>query len=365
MTNFIEIDGSLYEGGGQILRTALALSALTKKGFVIKNIRKNRPQKGLKQQHLIAVNVIKEICNAEVKGNFIGSENLEFYPNETEFKNLNIDIETAGSITLLLQALMPVLIFSDKPIKVRIKGGTDVSHSPSIDYFINVFLPFFKEIIDYETELLKRGYYPKGNGDFILKIKPKFNFSFKDFSSFSEFYNFLKEQNKKIIAKKGNLIYIKGISHSSMDLIKNKVSERQAKYAKFVLSNYLLNNKLEVPIKIQTIYNETLSTGSGITLWAFFNSKEDNFNNLKISNDEIKIGTILGSDSLGEKGKRAEIVGKECAENLIKQIESVFDVDSYLGDQLLIYKALFGGSYKCEITGHYKANEYVIERFLS
>lgn len=355
MIDLIDIDGSVYEGGGQILRTALALSVLTKKPFLIKDIRKNRPQKGLKQQHLISVNAIKDLSNADVKGNFIGSEYLKFKPNEINFKNLNIDIQTAGSITLLLQALMPILIFSNRQIKVKIKGGTDVKHSPSIDYFINVFLPFLKEYAEFHTELLRRGYYPKGNGDFILKIKPKY--SIKNFTTFSEFYNFLIQQNKKIEPKKGNLIFIKGISHSSMDLMKNKVAERQAKFAKFVLSNYLINKKVDnIPIKIETIYNDTLSIGSGITLWATYS--------LKPNNEDIKISTIIGSDSLGEKGKKAEIVGKECAENLIKQIESNYDVDSYLGDQILIYRNLFSGTYKSEITEHYKANEYVIKKFL-
>lgn len=375
MSNFnlnstIELDGSIYEGGGQILRTALALSALTKKPFIIKNIRRNRPQKGLKQQHLTAVNIVKELCNADVNGNFMGSEYLEFIPKDINFKNLNIDIGTAGSITLLLQALISILIFSDKNIKIKIIGGSDVNHSPSIDYFTYVFLPFLKEYIYYETELLKRGYYPKGNGEFIIKIKPKY--SIKNYKTFEEFHNFLKNENKKIIPKKGDLIIIKGISHASKELMKNKVAERQTKFAKFVLKNYLLKSKKEnIDIKIQTIYNETLSIGSGITLWALFDnnlkfeSTLNKFNKENLDNEkDINLGSIFGSDNLGEKSKKAEFVGKECAEKLIKSIDSNYSVDEYMADQLLIYLALFGGNIKSNITEHVKANIYVIEKFL-
>ena len=170
----ININGSYLEGGGQIVRTALALSTLTGKPITIKNVRKGRSKPGLKNQHLNAVKALKELCNAKVKGDSLGSNYLEYVPGKLKFHNLNIDIGTAGSITLLLQALLPVIIFADKKITVKIIGGTDTKWSQPIDYFVNVFLPHLKKYADFETSLEKRGYYPKGNGRFILKIKPKY-----------------------------------------------------------------------------------------------------------------------------------------------------------------------------------------------
>src|SRR3989344_2133080 len=129
----IRIDGGFGESGGQIARTALALSTITQKPFEIYDIRKGRKDSGLKSQHLYCVKSLKELCNAVAEGDELGSQSLKYYPKKIVAKNLNIDIETAGSITLLMQALLLPSLFVNKPITITLVGGTDTKWSQPFD----------------------------------------------------------------------------------------------------------------------------------------------------------------------------------------------------------------------------------------
>ncbi len=161
----IEIDGSYGEGGGQILRTSLMLSVLTEKPFRIFNIRKKRPKPGLRPSHLSTIRAVAEISNAKVKGDFVGSTEVEFYPGKFERKKVEINIGTAGSINLLLQSVLPFVK------EIKIEGGTDVPFSPTADYFKHVFLSILKNFgVETEYKIVKRGFYPKGGG-VIFKLK--------------------------------------------------------------------------------------------------------------------------------------------------------------------------------------------------
>jgi len=161
----VEIDGSMGEGGGQILRTALALSAITGKPMRVYNIRARRDNPGLRPQHLTAVKAIAQICNARVKGAEVGSMTLEFYPSAIKGGSYTFDVGTAGSVPLVLQALLPVLAFADKPVTVKIRGGTDVPMAPTIDYVREV-LARLTETLGYSftIKVERRGHYPKGGG---------------------------------------------------------------------------------------------------------------------------------------------------------------------------------------------------------
>ena len=142
----IQIDGAFHEGGGQILRTALGLSALTKQPFEIINIRKNRPKPGLRPQHLSCVKAVAQLCNASVEGAEESSTTLKFIPIDIKANTLSVDIVTAYLTPVLLLTLIVPALFANKTFRIEVIGGTDVPYSPTSDYFLNVlfFNRFFK-----------------------------------------------------------------------------------------------------------------------------------------------------------------------------------------------------------------------------
>lgn len=343
----IDIDGSYMEGGGQIVRTSLALSCLAQKPFEAYNIRKNRLQPGLKAQHLHSINSLQELCNAKVSGASEGSEKIVFEPQEMHAKTLNIDIGTAGSVSLLLQSLLIPCFFADKQITLRLKGGTVGKWAMPVEYLQHVLAPVIGRFCSkISIDLEKRGYFPAGGGRVEIKIKQKYKAG--DFSSFDEFLSFIREKEKINLVERGKLICIKGVSHASKDLSDLSVAERQAGSAKHSLLSF------GVPVEISHEYSDALCSGSGISLWALFENKVD----------ENPI--IIGADSLGEKGKKSEIVGEECAKHLIREINSGACVDSHLCDNLVPWMALFSpSSIKTSIiTKHTKTNIFVVEKFL-
>ena len=342
----IELDGSYGEGGGQMLRTGLALSMLTGKAFGIHSIRKNRPEPGLKPQHLTGIRLARDLCDAVVEGDELGSTKITFYPRKMKGRTISVDIGTAGSLTLLLQAVMPAVIFGPGKFRFKLTGGTDVNHSPPIDYLSNVLIPHLRKFADFEIEVPQRGFYPKGQGHLELRVKPKFIRNPDDI-----FDTFLKNNSfpKFNLTNKGKLLAIRGISFSSSELEQADVSERQLKSARHSFS------KLEIPPRIDPFYAKTASPGSIITLWAYFGDNEPDENN----------PVVLGSSGLGEKGKRAEIVGKEAGDYLAEEIASPACVDKFMADQLLIYLAIAGGKITIpQLTNHCRSGIYVIEKFL-
>lgn len=172
----IKIDGSFGEGGGQIIRSAVTLSAITGKPVEIENIRRNRKVPGLRPQHMVGIKILSKICQARVEGLYINSTSLRFTPSQALNLQLCEDIGTAGSIPLILQVLIPAVSLMKKSLKISITGGTDVPWSPTSDYTKFVVGEIFSRIgITFSMDVKKRGYYPKGSGLIKTSIEPAFN----------------------------------------------------------------------------------------------------------------------------------------------------------------------------------------------
>ncbi|MCJ7817515.1 MAG: RNA 3'-terminal phosphate cyclase, partial [Candidatus Thorarchaeota archaeon] len=169
----IEIDGSYGEGGGQILRTSIALAALTMKPVQISKIRAGRPKPGLKKQHLSGIKLTGELVDATIEGLEVGSTEISFTPNQRRSGSFSIDIGTAGSISLILQAVLPPAVLAPDPVTFLIQGGTDVKWSPPVDYLNNVFSPLLSRLGSIvEIEQKKRGHYPRGGGEVLCRVTP-------------------------------------------------------------------------------------------------------------------------------------------------------------------------------------------------
>ena len=313
----LEIDGSYGEGGGQILRTTIALSAVTGRSVCIKNIRAKRPKPGLAAQHLESVRCVALLTDADVRGLKLGSTELTFSPKEVKSGEYDIDIGTAGSIALLLQCLMPAAMHAKDVVSLHIRGGTDVAWSPPIDHLRYVMLPTIARMgYDAHIDLIRRGYYPRGGGLVKATIHP------------SDLSGIVLEREKT---------EIRGISHSSR--LPEHVAIRQAMSAREVLAEEGYD------AQISTECSQYGSTGSGITLWC----------------------PGIGGSSLGERGKPAEEVGREAARALLEELGSGASTDVHLADQLIPYMALADG--KCSLTtrlltSHARTNIWVVERFL-
>jgi len=323
--DFIEIDGSFGEGGGQIIRTAISLSAITLKNVSIKNIRANRPKPGLSAQHLKTIETAAKLTDASVKGLEIGSKTVKFLPKKIKGIEDVINIGTAGSITLLLQCVIPIAFFAEDKTRIRVIGGTDVRWSPSIDFYKNVFLPAIRLMgCDVKIDLIKRGFYPKGGGIVDVNINP------------------LEKNGLKgiILDKEIKRNDVSGISFSNN--LFNHIVERQAKAAEDVLKD----NNYRHQIEREKNTDAKGGTGSGIFLWQGFKS---------------------GSD-LGEKKKRAEIVGKNAATSILEELKSHSNVDIHLADQLMIYMALTNEKSYIKVrrmTKHLETCIYVIKKLLN
>jgi len=311
----MEVDGSYGEGGGQIIRTATALSAVTGTPLRIRNIRKGRKNPGLAAQHATAIEALATLCSAKTKGVVHGSLEITFEPGKISGGSYRIDIGTAGSITLLAQCLLPAALMADGPVSLEIRGGTDVRWSPSIDYFTYVFLPALNEFgARVEVECSQRGYYPRGGGTVHLSIDP----------------GNLKPCSLERVSNP-----IKGLSHCSG--LPEHVAQRQSQAAIDTFRQVGL--EAEIPIQIL----KAPSIGSGITLWSGYK----------------------GAGALGERGIRAEEVGSSSARAMIAEVQSPSSVDVHLADQLVPYLALAGGSYTVrDISMHAKTNVWTAGLFL-
>ena len=315
----MNIDGSNGEGGGQMLRTSLAISAITGEPLRMGKIRANRPKSGLARQHMKAVELLAAMTGAEVDGVAEGSRAISFTPHGLPGGDYRLDVGTAGSITLILQAAIPAALFAASPTKILLTGGTDVKWSPTIDYLKHVFLPACGLEPHVELKVLRRGYYPRGGGEVEATISP------------------CKSKGPILLEPGSETTSVQGIIYSS-----NLPSHVPRRIEEAAMS------ALGMPVDIVHENSDALSPGCGITLWA-----------------RRGRGGILGAVSIGERGVRSEEVGGGCAKMLKEEMSSGASADVHLGDQLLLPLALWGGSFSCrELSLHAKTNIDVIESFL-
>jgi len=332
----IHIDGSYGEGGGQIVRTSVSLSSLALRPVRIFNIRKKRAPPGLKNQHMHAIKLLSRITRAETENLRVGSTEIFFKPVGIFGGAYEENIGTAGSITLLLQAVLLPVLFADKEVELKIVGGTDVKHSPSLNYFRYVILPYFERLASVKLTLEQRGFYPKGGGVVSLKIKPRIIRN--SFSSFGEFLSELRSLEPLDLTKFNEVWKIEVYSVASKELKARNVAER-------MLESFL--EKLpDFPVKTHVEYVPSLSPGAVITC--------------VIQTDKF----VCGADALGERGKTSEEVGEELYLK-VKKIVEAKTIDDHLSDNLIPLLALLGGEMEAfAMTGHLETNIWTCEQFL-
>jgi RNA 3'-phosphate cyclase len=327
--SLIEVDGSQKSGSGTILRLSVALAAIIGQPLYIYKIRQNRPQPGLRPQHLEAVLTAARLCDAELKGAELNSRELWFTPKKVRGGRVEAEIGTAGSIPMLLMTVLPICAFAENPVQLRVsKGGTDVQNSPTINYLRFVLLPMLGRMgITVNLTVHKYGYYPKGMGEVTLEVKPN------------------KTLKSIFLENFGKIEALKGVSVCTF-LADRRVAERQAEAA----NNYLREKGYTAEIQIVNDRSNPLQKGSSLVLWA-----------------ETDTGVILGADAIGELRKTSEAVGREAAEKLYAEFSFKPTVDVHLADMLIPYVALAEGK-SCYLTrlvsDHLETNIWLAQEIL-
>lgn len=319
----IEIDGSSGEGGGQILRTSLALSLVTGKPFRIAGIRAGRKKPGLLNQHLTAVNAAVAVSGAEVTGNVIGARELYFAPDRIRAGRYQFAVGSAGSCTLVLQAVLPALVTTESGSELILEGGTHNPFAPPYDFLDKTFIPLLRQMGPGIVARLHRpGFYPAGGGKISVSIEP------------------VKRLRPIDILDRGEL---KGKrARSIVAGLPRNIAERELKRVSEIL---------QLDTEALQVEEMTGSRGPGNVLL------------IEIEYEHIT-ETFTG---FGLRGVRAEEVAERTVAEALEYLSTDAPVGKHLADQLLILMALAGGGkFKTlALTAHTLTNIEVVRRFLS
>lgn len=317
----LTIDGAMGEGGGQVLRTSLALSALTRKPFRIEGIRAKRKRPGLLRQHLTAVRAIAQVCNARVSGDDLGSSTLTFEPGETKHADYQFAVGTAGSATLVLQTVLPPLLMANGRSRIMFEGGTHNPMAPPFEFIAQTFLPLLHRMgASVSAELDRHGFYPAGGGRFVVDVAggtPLNGLSLLDRGTIE------RVEIKAIVAQ-----------------IADHVAAREVKALAGQLADF--------PIHIDTMRVESAGPGNVATV-------------------AVRAAKITETfTGFGKRGVRAEKVAHVLAGEVRKYVAASVPVGEHLADQLLIPLVLAGGGEFRTVTPslHTRTNIEVIELFL-
>jgi len=298
----IDIDGSMMEGGGQLLRMSTSYSAILGEPIRVYNIRAKRRDPGLKPQHLTTLKAAAEISGAEISGAVIGSSEILFKPQVIKGGEYSFDIGTAGSISLLLQCLNPIMLYGDKPSWVSVRGGTAVNWSPPVHFLENIIYKALESMgAQSRINVERHGFYPKGGGIITQYTKPI-------------------ETLRPLKPGKPNIKRLRGISLCGS--LPEHVAIRQANSAKKKLSTL----RVKTDIKPVLAEPKPVSPGSFVCIWA----EGDN--------------VFLGADSLGARGKPSETVGEEAADKMVNEVRSGAHLDRHTGDHMILPASLAEGS---------------------
>jgi len=296
-----EIDGAYGEGGGQLLRTACALAAITGEALRLRNIRVRRTPPGLAPQHLMAVKAVAALCGAEVEGLELRSPAIVFRPGAIRGGEFRFDVGTAGSLTLVLQALLPVALAGATPVRMQLIGGTDIRAAPPLDYFRYVLLPLLARMgARVQVDLTRRGYYPRGGGQLAVTVTPGA-------------LEALRLETAETIAEISGRVHVANLpAHIAARMTDTAVR--------------LLGDIAPVHVE-QEITDKARAIGSGgaIVLWA---------RGARI---------LLGAAEVAQRGVPAERIAASAAGMLREDIVAGATIDNHAADQLPVYATLAKG----------------------
>lgn len=319
------VDGGYGEGGGQLVRLGCALSALTGRPVRFIRVRARRAPPGLAPQHLAAVQAVAQLCNAATEGLVLRTQEFTFRPGPIQGGDYRFDVGTAGSITLVLQAVLPVALAAPAASTFHIIGGTDVKAAPPFDYFRYVFLPLLQRLgLDIHATLVRRGYYPRGGGEVEVRVQPG-------------------RPAPLMLETPGALQELAGIAHVAN--LPAHIVERMQYTATQVLAEYG-----NARIELQRLgHAEAIGQGGAIVLWA------------RLAN------TLLGGSEVAQRGIPAERIAEQAAHALHAELRAAITVDVHASDQLLVYLALAGrlGHFTARAySSHAQTTAWLIEQFL-
>jgi RNA 3'-terminal phosphate cyclase (ATP) len=343
----LTIDGSYGEGGGQVLRSSLALSAITGRPVRLEKIRAGRRKPGLQPQHLTGVRALAKICDAQVEGARIHSQELSFRPQAAARPGCyTLDVAqaakggSAGSVSLLLQAILLPLALAPGTTEVTLRGGTHVAWSPTYDYLKRVYLPVLAQIgISARVQIKRWGWYPVGGGEIRARIEGQ------EVGAVSPAPGPGQDLPRGLagvdLQERGELLRVRGFSASSN--LPKHIRVRQEQAALQMLRSNHVNARIDIvdaPAKGQ---------GTAVFLW----TESQN--------------AVAGFTSLGERGKPAERVAEEAAQDLLDYLHGGAALDRYLADQLVLPLALARGPSLFstqEVTRHLLTNAWLVNHFL-
>jgi RNA 3'-terminal phosphate cyclase (ATP) len=322
----VSLDGAQGEGGGQILRSALTLSAVTGQGFEMTRIRAGRTRPGLRPQHLAAVRAAAMGWGAEVHGAFDGSPDLRFEPGAVAPGDFEFEIATAGAATLVLQTVAPALAVAREASRVSISGGTHVPRSPSHAFLARHWAPVVERLgLRVRVDLERAGFYPRGQGRLCAGVAP-----------------WPRPATALDLTRRGALVEVRGFSAAAR--LRGEVARRQAGAARDRLWE-----ERRIESQWEVVEMSAASPGSYLQVEAVFENGRAAFS------------------LLGERGVRAEVAGERAARRLLRFLEDESaGVDPWLADQLAVPLAVGRGGGRLttsEVTRHLETVAEVVQRF--